>query len=701
VPTTMRASPEVRVGLVGAGYVSAHHIRALGTLPAVRIVGIADVSIAHAQALARRFAIPAAFDSLSAMRDARPEVIHILTPPASHAPLAIDAFAMGCDVLVEKPMAPTAADCDAMIAAAHRTGRRLSVNHSAIEDPVVVRALELIRSGALGDVLAVDFHRTSDYLPYSGGPLPDSFRRGGYPFLDIGIHALSLMEAFLGRIRHLDARYRSTGTDPHVYFDEWRGTASCERGDGAFFLSWSARPIRNEIFVHGTRGELHVDCFLQSCQVTRSWPGPKPVTAGVSALARAARTLWDVPNTTWRLATGALTPSPGIHAGVVRFHHWRTNGGEPPTTMDDGRRLVAWLEPFCRRADADRDARLKVDRSLEPADVLITGASGRLGRALLNCLHGSGARVRVLVRRRALDLERLPGLQVVYGELGDPEAVDRAVAGVRVVYHAGAAMSGSWPAFHAGTVRGTANIVDACIAHGVERLVHVSSVTVLDYASQPPGAVVDEGAPLEPRPELRGFYTQAKLAAEQIVLDAVRTRTLRAVVVRPGQIVGPGYETASPYGVIAIGGRWLVVGAGRLTLPLVHLNDVVDGLIAAGSRAGVCGAIFHLVDGTSVTQREYISASRTTSAASPPAVYVPRIALLAAAAALAPVGYLLNRTPPLTGYRLRSINALSFDCSAARQRLGWNPPLRSLRFVHAHDEELGPAAGTAEQQCVS
>src|SRR5262249_5587690 len=101
-------------------------------------------------------------------------------------------------------------------------------------------------------------------------------------------------------------------------------------------------------------------------------------------------------------------------------------------------------------------------------------------------------------------------------------------------------------------------------------------------------------------------------------------------------------------------------------------NDVVDGLIAAASKPDVCGSIFHLVDAASVMQREYIS-TLTTSALSPTAVYVPRIALMAAAAALAPLGYLLNRTPPLTGYRLRSINALSFDCSAARQRLGWNP----------------------------
>ena len=159
----MSTPQEIRVGLVGAGYVSAYHIRALQTLPHVRIVGIVDTSVDRAHALAERFGIPCVFASLSDMRQSRPDVVHVLTPPASHARLAIEALEMGCHVFVEKPMAPTAAECDEMIAAANRAGRALSVNHSAKDDPVVVRALELLRRGACGDVLGVDFHRTSDY----------------------------------------------------------------------------------------------------------------------------------------------------------------------------------------------------------------------------------------------------------------------------------------------------------------------------------------------------------------------------------------------------------------------------------------------------------------------------------------------------------------------------------------------------------
>jgi predicted dehydrogenase/nucleoside-diphosphate-sugar epimerase len=670
----MSTPRQIRVALVGAGYVSAYHIRALQALPHVRIVGIADTSVERARALAQRFAIPGAFTSLSAMRAARPDVVHVLTPPATHARLAVEALEMGCDVFVEKPMAPTVAECDAMIAAARRTDRTLSVNHSAKDDPVVVRALELLRRGACGKVLAVDVYRTSDYPPYAGGALPAAFRRGGYPLQDMGIHALYLMEAFLGTICDIDVRYRSTGRDPNVFLDEWRGTVACAQGVGAFFLSWSARPIRNELFVHGTRGDMHVDCFLQTCTVRKSLPGPKPIAAGINAMMQAARTIWHVPKNMWRLATGSLRPSPGIHAGVLQFHDALARGAQPPVTMDEGRRMVAWLEPFCREADARRDLALRLKEPLEPRRILVTGASGLLGRALLHRLLATGESIRVLVRRRSPDLEALHGVQVVYGDLGDPEAVERAIAGVRLVYHLGATMRGhGWAEFEAGTVCGTSNVVRSCLKHDVERLVHVSSVTVLDYAGQPPRAVVDENAPLEPHPEKRGSYTRAKLLAERIVVDASRQRGLPAVVVRPGQIFGPGCESVAPYGTIALGGRWIGIGSGRLKLPLVHVNDVVEGLLAAASRPDVCGCIFHLVDSTPVSQRHYIARCQDEAKGALRVNYVPRTALLAAGAALDLMGGLLRQNLPLTCYRVRSIKELTFDCSAARRQLGWEP----------------------------
>ena len=691
----MKTATETRVALVGAGYVSPYHIRALRTLTHVRIVGIADVAVSRARALAERFDIPGAFGNLTEMRAAQPDVVHILTPPAWHARLAIEALDMGCHVFVEKPMAPTVAECDAMIAASLRSGRVLSVNHSAADDPVVVHALDLVRRGVCGDVVGVDFHRSSDYPKYAGGALPDAFRWGGYPFHDVGVHALYLLEAFLGAIQNVDVRFESTGRDPGVFFDDWRGTVTCARGRGAFYLSWSARPIKNEIFVHGTRADLHVDCFLQTCTVRRMLPGPKPVTAGLNALTAAARTLWHVPKNVYRFASGSLQPSPGIHAGVVRFHEALAHGRRPPVSAGAARRLIEWLEPIGRDADTRRDQELRLHEAREPRRVLVTGATGVLGRALVDRLRANGESIRVLTRRRSSALEGLTDVQVVYGDLGDPEAVDRAIAGVQIVYHVGAATSGrTWTEFECGTVRGTANVVRSCEKYNVDRLVYVSSLTVLDYARHSPRAVVNEDAFLEPNPEQRGSYTQAKLLAERIVVDAHRTSQLRAVVVRPGQIVGPGYQAVPPYGTIALAGRWIAIGSGHLKLPVVHVNDVVDALLAAATRPGVCGSVFHLVDSTPTRQRDYIDQCRDAMEGPLKVHYIPRAVLLVAGAALEAVGSVLSRRMPLSTYRVRSIKELTFDCSAARRQLGWVP--RGMSTLALNDAQLHDCVDEAD-----
>ena len=161
----MSESPRFRVGLVGAGYVSTHHIRALKSLDYVEIVAIADVDLPRAQDVAARFGIPLAVRTVVEMASTQPDVVHVLTPPAFHADIAIQAFEMACHVFVEKPMAESPADCDRMIAVAQRAGRVLSVNHSARMDPVALQALELVKKGAID--LPLSWYRARLIRPLS------------------------------------------------------------------------------------------------------------------------------------------------------------------------------------------------------------------------------------------------------------------------------------------------------------------------------------------------------------------------------------------------------------------------------------------------------------------------------------------------------------------------------------------------------
>src|SRR5438067_2762091 len=228
----------IKVGLVGAGYVSAYHIRALKTIDYVKVVGIADVDRQRAQAVAEACGLPAAFSSLEEMAASQPDVVHILTPPHTHCRLAVQALEMGCHVFVEKPMAESIEECERMIAAAKHAGRVLSVNHSARMDPIVLNAAQRVAQGACGQVLTVDFLRSSDYPPYAGGPeLPVPYRTGSYPFQDLGVHGLTLLETFLGPAYEAGIRFYGTGLNSALSFDEWHATVPCERGVGRLYLS--------------------------------------------------------------------------------------------------------------------------------------------------------------------------------------------------------------------------------------------------------------------------------------------------------------------------------------------------------------------------------------------------------------------------------------------------------------------------------
>ena len=660
------------VGIVGAGYVSTYHIRALQGLGEVEVVAIADPNLEQARRIAKQFEVKNVYASLAEMAAAHAlHSVHILTPPAFHAPIALEAMELGLHVLVEKPMAESVADCDRMIAKAREKGVHLSVNHSARLDPVILEAIERVQGGEIGDLLSVDFLRSSDYPPYLGGPMPAPYRKGSYPFQDLGVHALYLLEAFLGEIETAEIDYRSSGRDLNLIYDEWTGTVSTRRGMGRFYISWNVRPVQNRLIVNGTKGIMEVDCFLQTCVTRKAWPGPRPGQWVLNAVIGSAQTAIRSVVNIFRFATKSLRPSPGIFAGAELFQRALANGTPPPVSAEEGRRMVALMEEVSARADADRAKLLEVSPAALPARVLVTGGNGFLGSAVVRKLQARNERLRLLVRRPG---EAEPNIDYFIGDLGRPEVVDAAVSGVEVVYHIGAAMKGSAGDFTRGTMAGTRNVIDACVKHGVKRLIYVSSLSVLDHAGRNPSEPVVEGSPYEPYPERRGAYTQTKLDAERMVLDAVREHQLPAVILRPGQIFGPGGALSAPSGAIGLAGRWVIVGNGTRHLPLVYVDDVACAMLEAETAEVAAGSIYHLVDPTPLTQRQYVAAAHRAHPERVKAIYLPEWLMMLVGLGVELLGKVLGRAVPLTRYRIKSIRPLyPVNTQAAERDLRWKP----------------------------
>jgi nucleoside-diphosphate-sugar epimerase len=229
-------------------------------------------------------------------------------------------------------------------------------------------------------------------------------------------------------------------------------------------------------------------------------------------------------------------------------------------------------------------------------------------------------------------------------------------------------MRGTWPEHQRGTVDGTRNVVDACRKHGAKQLVHISSMSVIDWAGSDERSVNEE-APLEPRPDKRGDYTRAKLEAERIVVEAAKAG-LPCVILRPGQIFGGGIPLINGAVARKAAGRWLVLGDGKLELPLVYIDDVVQAILAAIDKRITRGEIIQIIDPEPMTQEDVLAAAGGAT----PILRVPRRLVLALGKlSELPLGA-LGKQSPIGTYRLKSALArLHYESDRATTLLGWRP----------------------------
>ena len=661
-----RSTAKFRAGMVGAGNICEFHVAAVKHLPDVELIGVYDLDKARAAAAAERWGTRA-FDTFEELIAAGTNVIHVLTPPSSHVKVALAALDKGCHVLIEKPVSEDEAEARRVGEVARARGLTASVNHSLLYDPQIRKALTMVHAGALGDIVSVDILRGSEYPPYEGGPLPPWYRDAGYPFRDIGVHCMYLLQELLGPIQDIEAQWASLGGDPNLAFDEWRAQVRCARGLGQFQLTWNVKPMQSQLIIHGTKGVLRVDLFAMFHGRKMATPLPKAAERIINAFVDSIGPLIDVPQGVYKFVTKEVQSYQGLRDLVADFYKRLAAGDPPPVSIDDAAAVVHWVEKVARASEADHSAQLAKFTLAAKVPYLVTGAAGSLGKATVKRLLDQGHAVRVFVRR--IPKQPQPGVEYAFGNLGDPQAVERAVKGAEKVIHIGAAMKGGWLDHKCGTVVGTQNVIDACKKHGVKQLIHISSMSVIDWAGSEGVAKIDESVATEPRAEERGAYTRAKLEAEELVVKAARAG-LPAVILRPGQIFGGGIPLINGAIARSAGRKWLILGDGKLELPLVYIDDVVDSIMAADAKGLRGGEIIQIIDDAHLTQEDVLALAGNGKGL----MRIPRpIVFALGKLSELPLG-LLNKPSPIAKYRMQSALArLHYESGRAKQLLGWQP----------------------------
>jgi nucleoside-diphosphate-sugar epimerase len=304
----------------------------------------------------------------------------------------------------------------------------------------------------------------------------------------------------------------------------------------------------------------------------------------------------------------------------------------------------------------------------------VTGGTGFIGGRLVRKLRDRGDEVVALVRSpdKALELERL-GVQLVKGDLTDPEAIRRGVEGADAVFHGAAIYKVGIPKsdrdemFEA-NVRGTERVLDAAIQAGVPRIVYVSTVNVFGNTRN---EIVDESYE-RPGNDFLSYYDETKYEAHQVARDRI-AKGGPIVIVQPGGVYGP--DDHSEIGNMidqARTGKLFMLPFPKTGFNLVHVDDVADGTILANDRGAVGES--YVLGGEIATMRGLVDKVARIAGRKPPKRDLPTGVLKA----VAPAGRLVGKVmgfPPNFHELITVSDGVTYWAKddKARERLGYSP----------------------------
>jgi nucleoside-diphosphate-sugar epimerase len=329
-------------------------------------------------------------------------------------------------------------------------------------------------------------------------------------------------------------------------------------------------------------------------------------------------------------------------------------------------------------------------------EVVVIGGSGFIGRHLTKQLLDAGSSVTVVGRSAGLHAAQHSALRYVRSNVADADEIADAIEGASVVYDLSMSPSTRWADYQRNYIEGAWNVARACQKHRVRRLIYASSIAALYLGAR--RRLTEADGP-DPKAAGRSFYSRAKIAAEQLLMNLHRTEKLPAVILRPAIVLGPGGMLAHGALGMAFSDTCILGwGRGNNPLPCVLARDVARAMILAKDAPGIEGMAFNLAGDIRPTAEEFVRILRERTLRN--FRFYPRNvwAMGASDFLIAMLKVLLRKSgDPENNNRnsfrdLRSLTMASdLDCSAARKLLGWQPETgRDVFFREAIDVHLKP-----------
>jgi predicted dehydrogenase/nucleoside-diphosphate-sugar epimerase len=688
----MTNSP-VKVGMVGAGFILRPHAIAVSSIDGATLHAVADTSASRAAEAARQFGFAHAFSSVEELADSDCEVVHVLVPPFLHLQVAEMLLNAGKSVFLEKPMGLSSADCLRLGALAEDKGLRLGVNHNFLFLPGYERLRTAVAEGSLGRLDQISCAWNYELPQLKGGPF-DAWMLSAPAnlFFELGPHLAAFLLDLLGEAA-VRAAVASSPVELPTKQQAYRSWAAIGGGvEGSFLLSISANPGQADrlLRVRASGGSAQLDFGRDIYWEERAGPA-NPIFDAHAVAVNASRQLRAAAARDRRrrvlAALGkSLESEPfteSMARSIARFyadpegplderHHWRF-----------GAKTIGFCEEVCKLAGVGQPSAGPVSMpvpdlgSAPQPKVLVVGAAGFIGRALVARLVAKGLGVRVMSRSRnaaAIAFSGLP-VDICEGSHGNRDAVRTALSGIAIVYHLAKCEGKRWEEYVRGDIEPTRVLAEEAIGAGVKRFIYTGTIDSYDSAS--PRKRITGDTPLDPAIGSRNLYARSKAACENLLRELSRDKGLPLVVVRPAIVIGAG-APAAHIGVAQFSSETDVTywGRGDNKLPLVLVEDVAEALAAAADASDIVGRSFVLTSEPLLSARDYVAElcarARIKIRASerPPWRYWAADMVKEVAKNL--VRHPNRRWPSLHDWRCRAHRS-TYDSSAAREALGWEP----------------------------
>ena len=708
----------VRACLVGAGYISEFHKKALDNIDFAELVAVCDLNLENARNLVNDSKIDVYASVEDALLNGKDiDIFHILTPPNTHFSIAKQCIEAGKNVLLEKPATASSAELETLLDISKQNNVKIYVNHNFLSSSPTQKLHKTIQQRHLGPLKSIHLRWAQPLNQAIAGPWNLWMLQAPENNLyETGTHLLAALNYLLDSVVKVTNVVHGTPrrlANNKLFIDRWEIQAIHESTLITISIDSSACFEQHQIEAIGQFGlaiaDIQQNIFLHKSHTGKSFDQEtlfKNLRHGVSVLSQGFKTYTDYMGSKFhnRFSGSPYEQSMTTHIRTC-LNDLANLESQKHVQLSFCSNIYAQIQQIADHisptipatlATSEAGKHSKKDKpEIKSMDVLVIGGSGFIGARLVSKLLNCGFKIGALVRNESslMHLNQDPNLTILIGDYRDTTFLSDCLAKADRVIHLAVAHANSRPGYEAKFVKPTMDLISACQKTSITQFIYIGTIDSLPL-SKP--ISLDNKSPLDQNLNRRNNYAYAKGAIENY-LHSIDPQGMDWVILRPGIVLGQGGPVQHP-GI----GEWSGIsqchywGQGDNRLPLILVDDVCDAITQAVNNDGISRQSLNLVADVQITAQEYVKIIEdaldiriTGTARSHAKRYI--IDKLKWLLKLASSHQDKVRVPSYRDWQARGQYA-TFDNSQTKAALQWKP-------VESNEEFIRCITAAAQEQC--